>query len=193
MSRTTIAVTVVSFLVLAFALAHVAAILGSRPTDGYSLASEAVRALGTFAIAAVIPLIIWAFLRFDRRSALVPITIWGGLVGLIAGGGIVASNLKPILSSALEIPSVKQGFKSGLIPSATKSCVSSMRAAKPATVSDAQIEAYCTCSVTAIADGLSADEFGDILRDAKNVPAEVRAKMETLAATCRSQLHQPAP
>ena len=128
MSSTAIAVTTVLLLLAAFLLTQVDAVLSSRGADLHSLSADIEHAVIVFLIAAVIPLIIWGCLRFRRESAVLPLAMWGGFIGLIGAVPILATHIKPVVASVLEIPSVKRGFRTSFVSSATKSCVASAQA-----------------------------------------------------------------
>src|SRR5579859_2804859 len=186
MSRTAIAVTTVLLLLLAFLLTQVDAVLSSRGTDLRSVVADVAHALIVFLIAAVIPLIIWGCLRFRRESAVLPLAMWGGFIGLIGAAPILAAHVKPIVTAVLEIPSVKRGFRTSFVSSATKSCVASVQA-KGVSTSASDLESRCQCSANAIVDGLTPEEFATLILNAKSVPPDLRDKIMTLATTCRSK------
>jgi hypothetical protein len=114
----------------------------------------------------------------------VPLAIWGGLIGLTGIIPIVGAHFKPILANALEIPSVKRGFRASFVESAAKSCVETAQSRR-ATGSEAELQSRCQCGATAIVDGLTADEFASLILEAKHLPPELRDKIASLVSSCR--------
>ena len=190
MTRFAIALSCVLLLAVAFLLQEIDSVLLARPVSVASVGSDAVAAAVIFALTAVIPLVIWACLRFEVRRSVVPLLIWGGLVIVASGAGIVASNARPILTGLMEQPSVKKGFRESFIPSAKKSCVASAQANRSMTVSDDRIERYCDCSAEAMADDLTADEFIDLVKSARSPPPSVQAKLIAIVQRCQAQVFQ---
>jgi hypothetical protein len=190
MTRFAIALSCVLLLAVAFLLQEVDSVLLARPVSVASVGSDAVAAAVIFALTAVIPLVIWACLRFEVRRSVVPLMIWGGLVIVASGAGIVASNARPILTGLMEQPSVKKGFRESFIPSAKKSCVASAQANRSTTVSDGQIDRYCDCSAEGMADDLTADEFIDLVKGASSPPPSVQAKLIAIVQRCQAQVLQ---
>lgn len=183
MSRIAIALSVVSFLVLAFVLATLNSVLESRPNDVYSAGVLTGRMLSDFLIGAVLSLIVWAAFRFDRHKARIPMAIWGGVV--------LALGLMPIANSSLgslhASVSPPADVRARLARSTLDSCLLVMKSAKM-NATQTQIENYCKCSADGMADGLSDDEVAGMSRGVP--PPGLQAKTEAVAGKCLARLSQ---
>ena len=190
MTRFAIALSCVLLFAVAFLFQEIDSVLQARPVSAASVGTDVVAAAVVFALTAIIPFLIWAFVRFEVRRSVVPLLIWGGLVIAASGAGIVASNARPILTGVLEQPSVKKGFREGFIPSAKKSCVASAQSNGSITVSDAKIDRYCDCTSAGMADDLTADEFVDLVKGAGSPPQSVQDKLISIVQRCQVQVFQ---
>jgi len=190
MTRFAIALSCVLLFAVAFLFQEIDSVLQARPVSAASVGTDVVAAAVVFALTAIIPFLIWAFVRFEVRRSVVPLLIWGGLVIVASGAGIVATDARPVLTGVVEQPGMKTGLPDGFIPSAKKSCVASAQSNKPMMVSDTQIDRYCDCTSEGMATDLTANEFVDLVRGASSPPQPVQDKLISIVQRCQVQVFQ---
>jgi hypothetical protein len=175
-----------------FAVALIVAVVESRlwPTTAGSVVGAA---LAIYGVSVVVPLIVWAVSRFQLQKAVAPAVVWGILLVVVSTAHVLAIGVKAlgpslpaILDALLQNPAVKEGFKKSFVPSATESCIDTARS-KNTALSDTQLEAYCGCTATQMADTLTVEEMAELVRGGDDLPPAMRSKIGAIVARCRAE------
>ena len=143
--------------------------------------------------AGLIPVIVWACMRFRAERAGGPIMIWGFLAVLVMGlatAGNLYDRQQAITTTASNIASLTGGDYDAFVRSARQSCVDGQRKSqinRAGGVTDQQINVYCQCFATAMAKEVTADEVAYLYRN--NAPSEsFRQKADRVTPTVAALL-----
>jgi hypothetical protein len=195
MSRKTVGVTLAIYLLvsLAFGLFYQLTKIPSYNgphADAAFIGAVVGGAAFPFIGAGLIPVIVWAFMRFRAAKAGGPLVVWGILAVLFMGFS-GAENLyerqEAITKTASNIASLTGGDYDAFVRSARQSCVDGQRKSqinRAGGVTDQQINAYCQCFATAMAKEVTADEVAYLYRNNNSPSESFRQKADRVTPTC---------
>jgi hypothetical protein len=197
MSRKVIWLLCFCYLAAAIAFAGFEAWLD--PLSGYipaALAGHIVGGgIGIFAMAAVVPMIIWAFLRFRAVNA-------GGVFVLWAVLGIGMAYLSHVGNATDRDQKVAAMMPNGVfsgkdrvdfLRSSKLSCAQNQRSnpmTKKIGLSDAKIDAYCDCYASGMVEAISVDELKSMVSTGKQ-PASLVDKSTMMGNFCSQEVLAP--
>ncbi len=194
MSRKAIWITLAIYLLVSLAFSVIFQLTKIPSYSGpHAEAAFIAAAIGgaafAFIGAGLVPMIVWAFMRFRAQKAGGPFVVWGFLAVVVMGlatAGNLYDRQQAITAAANNIASLTGGDYDDFVRSTRRSCVDRQRKSqinRASGVTDQQVNAYCQCYATAIAKEVTPEEVAYLYRN--NTPSEsFRQKAERLAPTC---------
>jgi hypothetical protein len=190
MSRSAIAIVIVAY--LAVALAFAAFLESTNPGPSIFITARISGAIGNglapFALAAILPLLIWAVFRFKAARARGPIFAWGILeifVLYLTYRGEMASR-KDRIEAAMPTTSLSDQGREDFINNAANACVRRQTDSainKEVGITAHQISAFCRCYAESLL-GLSTIEELQYFAQNGSAPSGFEPKVQQAAAKC---------
>jgi len=158
--------------------AVVAAVVGSAVGTG----------LFVLVLSGIIPIIIWAFLRFRSPNAVGPLAVWGVLGAIVIWFNWVGSEF----GRQEKIETATVGIVAGgkdrddFVRGTRNSCVLNQRENqinRQGGVTSAQIDAYCSCLAEAVAKVVSVDDLKHVAATGKP-STDMQARIDQIAMIC---------
>lgn len=190
MSRSTIANVLVGYFVVAFALAVF--LEWGEPTPYVDLAARSGvvigHTLGWYALAGILPLLIWAVFRFRAEKARGPIGLWG-IIGAVliflSCYGEMASR-KERIAAAFPMTGLSAQARADFIKNATIACVHRQKDGainKEVGITVHQIDTYCKCYAETLLGLTTIEELRYFAQNA-SAPSGYGPKVQQAAAQC---------
>jgi hypothetical protein len=197
MSRPAVAITLVSYLLIAVAFA--AFMESNNPTPSIFLTGRIARVVGFaltfYALAGALPLLIWAIFRFKAARAQGPIVLWGVIGAILLYLNYLGETASRKRQIEAELPSTglsAQG-RADFIKNATLGCMRQQTASalnKEAGITAHQIDSFCICSAESLLDLTTIEELRYFAQNG-SAPSGFEMKAQQAAAKCYSVIKLP--
>jgi hypothetical protein len=136
---------------------------------------------GTFALflfAAIIPMIIWAFCRFQLVETRLPFTLWGVLIIFVA--------LISWMGTRQRHAEVIEQYHRNFVQGGLKTCGQELRTKRDPTLgaaSDSQIDSYCLCYMEKAFNGMTPEEHV-YLKSNRTLSDSIKTKLLEAGQSC---------